>query len=339
MTSGGFTVGKNHVLAGEKYSGTLAAGFYFPNAPKDYIRRVIEIPYSVICGAKEGPTLCVTAGMDPTEYPSIAAAIKLSQEIKPSELRGNLIVVHVSNILGFWERKYISSVDYKQLAAVFPGDPLGSASEVMAFVIFSECISKSDAYIDLHGSDGPESMLGHSAYYVTGNAMVDEKSEAMAKALGHKYVEPHKIDMAQEGGLKRGPSYKISASSGIPSALSELGEADYMLEEESNGQFNAVKNVMRRLEMISDQAPLETENQKVVDNVTLDVQTAGLFFAKAKLGEYLEKDDVIGYVKDLFGNTLEVLRAPARGTVITMLHNPVVLPGEAVVLTYGLFKG
>jgi uncharacterized protein len=335
MSSSGLKIGNNLIRAGEKYSGALDAGFYFPNAPKDYIRRLIQIPYTVICGNEAGPTLCITAGMDPTEYPSIAAAIKLSREIEPGDIRGNLIVIHVSNILGFWERKYISSVDYKQLPGVFPGDPSGSPSDVMAHRIFSEFIAKSDAYIDLHGSDGPESMLGHSAYYITGDKEVDQRSEAIAKALGHKYVEPHKVEPGQE--QRKGVTYKVSAFYGIPSALSELGEADYMLEEESKGQFDAVRNVMRYLQMDKDESVLETVNQRTVDNLTLEVHSAGLFYQKAKLGEYLEKGDVIGYVKDLYGNTVETLRAPDKGAVITMLHNPVVVPGEAIVLTYGLF--
>jgi len=331
----GLTVDGREVHQGTKYASALNAGFYYPNAPKDYIRKLIQIPFTVICSKESGPTLCVTAGMDPTEYPAIAAAIKLSIDTKPENIRGNLIIVHVSNILGFWERKYISSTDYKQLTSVFPGDVGGSTTEVMAHHIFQKFISQANYYLDLHGSDGPESMLGHSAYYVTGNKNVDEKSEAMAKALGYKYVEPHVIDMTSEP--KRGATYKVSAMAGIPSALSELGEADYMYEEEVNGQFEAVRNVMRHLGMLNDEPARHTENQKIVDNTILYVNHSGLFYAKAKLGEFLEKDDVIGYVKDLYGNTLEVLKAPARGTIVTMLHNPVVEENEAVILTYALF--
>ena len=328
------TIAGREIQPGTKYSGVLNTGFYFPNAPRDYIRRVVEVPYTVICGREKGPTLCVTAGMDPTEYAAIAAAIKLSTEIGQEELHGNLIVVHVSNILGFWERKYVSSIDYKQLTSVFPGSPTGTTSEVMAYHLFQECISKAEYYLDLHGSDGPESMLGHSAYYITGDKDVDDQSQAMAKALGYKFVEPHEIDVTKEP--RRGSTYKVSAMSGIPSALSELGEADYLYETEMNGQYEAVRNVMRYLKMI-DEPVIKTENQKMVDNTMVEVTKSGLFFAKAKLGEYLEKEDIIGYVKDLFGNTIEVVKAPARGAIVTMLHNPVVEAGEVVVLTYALF--
>src|SRR5215472_12497229 len=104
MTAG-LKIEDREIRPGEKYVGALNAGFYFPNAPKDYIRRLIKIPYTVISGKEPGPTLCVTAGMDPTEYAAIAGAIKLSTETRPEHIRGNLIVVHVSNIPGFWERK------------------------------------------------------------------------------------------------------------------------------------------------------------------------------------------------------------------------------------------
>ena len=327
------TVAGREIQHGAKHTGALNAGFYFPNAPKDYIRRVVQIPYTVICGKEEGPTLCVTGGMDPTEYAAITGAIKLSTETKPEELSGNLIIVHVSNILGFWERKYISSIDYKQLTSAFPGNPTGTTTEIIAHHIFQQCILKANYYLDLHGSDGPESMLGHSAYYITGNREVDDRSEGMARALGYEYVEAHKIDMLTEP--KKGATYKVSAMRGIPSALSELGEADYLRGEETDGQYEAVRNVMRHLKML-DGPVRQTENQKVVDNTMVGVSHAGLFYAKAKLGEVLEKDEIIGHVKDLYGNVLEVVKAPARGTIVTMIHNPVVEPDEVIVLTYAL---
>ena len=65
------------IQPGTKITGTINAGFYFPNQPKDYIRKVVKVPYTVICGQQDGPTLCITGGMDPTEYAAITAAIKL----------------------------------------------------------------------------------------------------------------------------------------------------------------------------------------------------------------------------------------------------------------------
>jgi len=321
------------IQPGTKVSGTINAGFYFPNQPKDYIRKVVKIPYTVICGRQEGPTLCVTGGMDPTEYAAITAAIKLARDTKAEDLYGNLIIVHISNILGFWERKYISSIDFKQLTGVFPGNPTGTTTEVMAHHIFQQFMSKANYYLDLHGCDSHESMTGRSAFYRLGNPEVDSKSEEMAKALGHNWVVPHESKEANKSGP--GASYKIAALNGIPSALSELGEGDLLLEKETLGQYYAVINLMKYLGILKG-VPTRNERQKVVDVTMVGVDYNGLFYSRCLPGDVFEKDAILGEVKDVFGEVLETVRAPAKGVVLTMLHNPVVEAGEIVVLDYGL---
>ena len=323
------------VQRGTKFSGTINAGFFFPNQPKDYIRRIVQIPYTVIGGKENGPTFCATAGMDPTEYAAIAAAIKLSKDISPDNLKGNLIIVHISNILGFWERKYISSIDYKQLTGVFPGNSTGTTTEIMAHHIYQQFISKADYYLDMHGCDINESMTGRSAFYRIGNEQVDAKSQEMAKALGHNWVVPHEAKGANKDGP--GSSYKIAALNGIPSALSELGNGDVLLENEMMGQYNAVCNLMKYLGILNG-APKRNDKQRVVDVTMVGVHHDGLYYSRAMPGDTFEKDDVLGEVKDIFGEVVETVHAPARGVVLTMIHNPVVEAGEIVILDYGLLS-
>jgi predicted deacylase len=326
-------VAGKEVASGSKFSGVLNAGVFFPNQPKDYIRRIAQIPYTVIGGQHEGPTLCISGGMDPTEYAAIAGATKIARDTKPEDLHGNLIVVHISNIIGFWERKYVTTLDFKQLTAVFPGNPTGTITEIMAHNIFQNFISKANYYLDMHGCDSHESMTGRSAFYRVGNEQVDGKSEEMAKALGHNWVVPHDAKGASKNGP--GSSFKIAALNGIPSALSELGNGDVLRESEMMGQYNAVINLMKHLGMLSG-SPTTNERQKSVDVTMVTVSHDGLFYCNAMPGDVFEKDAVLGEVKDVFGEVVETVRAPAKGVILTMLHNPLVEAGEIVVLDYGL---
>jgi predicted deacylase len=316
---------------GTKTLGMLNCGTYFPNAPKDYIRAVAEVPFTVIRGVENGPTLCIAGGMDPTEYAGIAAVIKLSMEINPKTLRGTLILIHVANILGFWERKYVTSLDQKRLTSEFPGDAGGTITQSIAYHLFHECISKSNYYIELHGSDSPESMAPYSAFYRVGNEAVDAQSEALAKALGHKYVGAREELLGEE--LKSGP--RVASQNGIPSVISELGEGDRLLDDEVNAQFEAACNVMRHLGMLNGE-PKITRDQVVTPQTLITVNHNGLFYADAEVGDVLEKDAVIGTVRDLFGRELETVRAPAKGVVLCLIHNPVVQVGQPLVLIYGL---
>jgi len=316
---------------GAKTSGMLDCGTYFPNAPKDYIREVAEVPFSVIRGTEDGPTLAIAGGMDPTEYAGIAAVIRISREIDPKKLRGNLILIHVANILGFWERKYVTSLDQKRLTSEFPGDAGGTITQAIAYHIFHECIAKSNYYIELHGSDSPESIEPYSAFYRVGNEAVDAKSEALAKALGHRYVGAREELLGEE--LKSGP--RVANQNGIPSAISEVGEGDRLLDREVDAQFEAACNAMRHIGMLPGE-PRIPEDQVVTPQTLIRVNHSGLFYAQADVGAILKKGAPIGIVRDLFGDELETVRAPADGVVLCMIHNPVVQAGEPLVLIYAL---
>ncbi|NIQ00165.1 MAG: hypothetical protein GWM98_06840 [Nitrospinaceae bacterium] len=58
---------------------------------------------------------------------------------------------------------------------------------------------------------------------------------------------------------------------------------------------------------------------------------AGLFYRQAALGSFIEKDQTLGEVRDLYrGHTLETVTAPEEGYVVTLRDNPLVHEKELV---------
>ena len=55
------------------------------------------IPVTLINGTGEGKVLLLTAGVHPDEYPGIAAAIQLSNELRPEDISGGLVIVTMAN--------------------------------------------------------------------------------------------------------------------------------------------------------------------------------------------------------------------------------------------------
>jgi len=321
-------IGNKEFIRGTRTIGSLNAGSYFPNAPRDYLRKNIQIPFSVIVGEKEGPTICVSAGMDPTEYAAIGAAIKLSRDIKPENVNGVIIIIHVSNILGFWERRYISAVDGVQLPQNFPGRTTGRVTDVMAHTIFTECISKANFYIDLHGSDFPESMIPNSGYYLTDDDKVNRQSLEIAKASLSDYVLSFKPE-----GNKDGPVSSVAAASlqGIPSALLELGNGGVFSDLEITQYFGEIVNILKYLGII-DGNPTSNMNQRVLTSgySPFIVNNSGLFYYLVKPGQILSQNDIVGEVRDLYGETLEIIRAPSKCVYLGGVITPVVEPGQVM---------
>jgi predicted deacylase len=310
--------------------GVLEAGPYFPHV-RAKIRKWAQIPITVINGAKDGPTLCVTAGVHGTEYAGIAASIELSNTIKPKELSGALIIVHVVNPIAFEERNYICPIDGVNIQGTFPGNPDGSIGYIISSRVFNEAVLKANYWIDLHGGDTHESEIGCAHFYRTGNPEIDSKSEGMSRALGFEYIT------VSEKGQGKGSSYRVGPEHGIPTTLCECGQGDKLLKEEYMRVYEGILNVMRYLKMLEGEYK-KTEGQKIVPVTWIGVNSGGLFYTDIKPGDILEKGEVIGVVRNLKGEVLETVRAPTKGVNLLMIHNPVVEPGGKVILSWGILE-
>lgn len=309
---------------GTRKIGNLDIGPYFKHK-KAKIRSFIRVPYTVIKGIEKGPTLCITAGVHGTEYAGIAAAIRLSKEINPKDLHGQLLIIHVVNVPAFKQREYICPIDGINIQGIWPGKMGDSISYLIAYRIFNDFISKATHYLDLHGADIHESEIGFSHFHRIGDNKIDEISENMARSLGFKY-----ITVSQEGG--EGNSYRVGPEHKIPSVVCELGQGDKLLLDESSRVYDGIINLMRYLKMIKEK-PYSFKNQ-IIRTRKIGVQNEGLFYSKAKPGDIFSKGDILGTIKNLKGDIIEKIHAPSKGIILLMIHNPLVEPGEKI-MTWG----
>jgi len=288
----------------------------------------VEVPFTVIRGSSDGPTLCITAGVHGTEYGGIGAAIRLSSQVEPKELRGTLIIVPIVNVPGFEARTYVCPIDDVNIQGSFPGKTDGTIAHLISYAVFKEFISKSNYYLDLHGEHIHESSTGWAAFFETGNEEIDAQSEQMAKALGFEYI----WRTTKAGPMPKGTSWRIGPENGIPTALAEPGgSSDRFLPEVASTMCERLLNVMRHLRMIKEEARA-TERQKTVAHfVPLTVRQGGLFHVHVKPGDVVSRDDVIGEVMNLQGEIIETVRSPTEGVVLTLFHNAVVNPGDKTV--------
>lgn len=326
-----FEVAGLKVEPGTRQRGYLRAGPYFYHK-RAYIRRYVLIPFTVVRGVKDGPTLVQTAGCHPTEYSGIDATIKLSNAINPEELTGTFIGVPCMNIPGFWDRSYINPIDGKNMQGLFPGRPDGTISEKMAYTIFN-LTSKADYHIDCHGGCIHESNLWLIIFYNTGEDDVEKKSEAMVRASGIKYL--------WYIGIHKGALGFELAKRGIPAVTYELNTGDRLLPEESSAIFEGTSNIMRHLGMLEGKSklikgqPATTEDQEqetLILSKSAYFTKGGLFHTDVKTGDLLNEGQVIGTVTDLWGELVETIHAPATGRVLGTINNPLVRPGDGVLM-------
>ena len=284
-------------------------------------------PIVTVCGAKTGPVLFVNAGVHGGEYPAIEAVIRLGRTLDPKAIAGTVILMPVLNLPAFKNRTmFVCPVDNVNPNRVFPGDPNGSYSEQMTHALINEFVVHADAYIDLHGGDSPEALVPFTICRggaEPGQAVepVDVKSKELAIAFGLPYV----LTVSRPIQAAKGSSsYVAAAERGIPAVLAEAGGVGQLQEDAVELLVAGVKRVMAHLGMI----------EPVVDTTTATTPTvltafewvyakdAGMFYPGVAAGDLVQKDQEIGRIGSLFGDTLETVIAPVTGRVLFLTINP-----------------
>jgi len=276
---------------------------------KDHIHvsgTAIHIPHIILSGDHDGPILLITAGIHNAEFVGIQAAIELSREIDPAELRGTVVIVPLANISGF-ENRTMSMVyeDGKNLNRVFPGDKSGTEADRLAHMLFSTFISLADAYIDLHSGDGFEELTPY-VYYL-GDTEVEKKAASMAACVDVAYCVKSRC--------RTGGAYNLAAVNGVPSILIERGQLSQMPREQVERDKSDVLNVMKMLGIIEGE-PVAHE-KLMLRETEMFAPATGCWYPAKHAGDRLKRGERIGIIKDYFGDSILEITAPED---CVMLH-------------------
>lgn len=302
---------------------SLAAG----KTIKDHIHvrgTQIRIPHVVLCGEQPGKTVVITAGIHNAEYIGIQAAIELSQEIDPSEIRGNLVIIPLVNRSGF-ENRTMSLVyeDGKNLNRVFPGSENGTEAEKLAKVVFDEFIAKADAYIDLHCGDGFETLTPY-VYYV-GKAPCAAVAKEMTDCVKTEYRVCSKC-------LSSG-AYNEASMRGIPSVLIERGQLSLINKEEIKADKEDVINILRYLEVIKGEYIIYPKTDII--EYSDDAPTTGCWYPNMKVGDRFRKGETFGEIRDYFGKIIHTAVATQDGVLIHQCSSLNIIK-DGPMVTYGV---
>lgn len=288
----------------------------------------IELPVTIICGEKEGKTVFISGGVHNAEYLGIQTAIEIAHEVLPSQLSGNLIILHLMNVTGF-EHRTMSLVyeDEKNLNREFPGSEQGTVADKICHTVVTEFQKNADYYIDLHCGDGYEELTPY--VYSVGAAApeVVHKAREMAKMVNVPYLV--------QSPCSSGGSYNYAGSCGIPSILIERGCMGRWSEEEVKLGKEDVRNVLRYLGVLEGEVSERTYHPIDVGTVIYkNAEHTGCWYPSKKVGDTFKKGEILGQVKDYFGNVLETCVAEMDGILLYQVGSLSIIKGGTMV-AYG----
>ncbi len=282
--------------------GTKVNGFI--NVPGTAVR----MPIILANGVNEGQTLLVTAGIHGGEYPSIEAGIRFGSQLNPTEMSGQIIVMSPVSLNAFHARQaFLVPEDGKNLNRQFPGKALGTMAERMAYTIMTEVVAHIDAWVDLHGGDIPESLVPFSGYIEAADLAVNDRSRALAAAFGIEYV----VKPSYLGGT----SIAAAAALNIPALLAEAGQLGILDEPNTEMLLNGCWNVARFMKIVlGSVSPIQL--REFASWPWVRAEHTGCWYPAVKIGDMVDVGQVVGRVKDYFGNVIAEYKAPASGLVL-----------------------
>jgi predicted deacylase len=143
---------------------------------------VIPVPIAVLDGG-EGPSVLLTAGNHGDEYEGQAVLRDLIRELDPARLRGRLIVLPALNLPAVLAGRRDSPIDGGNLNRLFPGDPNGGPTAMLAHFVDTELLPRVAWALDFHSGGSSMEYLPCAMVRATDDAALATKLEAAMRAM------------------------------------------------------------------------------------------------------------------------------------------------------------
>ena len=321
ITIGSLTAERGQVVRGFLDVGETATG-------------PVQLPLAIINGTHDGPTLCLTGGVHATEYASIAAVMRLINEIRPQELHGCILAVPVVSMHMFAARlPFVSPLDGVNLNKIAPGGD-GSISAIVARSLFDEVISRAQYHIDFHAGDFGEMLLAFAGYSLTGDEKLDREGEALARIF-----TPQVFCLAPRGTtLPPSPGFVANAAAqkGIVSILAEAGGNGTLEEPDIAVHVDGARNVMRYLRMIEGDPQISGPQILATDWHNTRATRSGLLWLKVAVGDRVSEGQEVAEIWDIFGRPVEKVRAEKPGLAMLVWNHKAVNTGDPIVRCWSI---
>ncbi|WP_395838361.1 succinylglutamate desuccinylase/aspartoacylase family protein [Archangium violaceum] len=288
------------------------------------------IPITLVHGSRPGPVLALIAGVHGSEYAPILALQRVRPLLEPARLAGTVILVHAANVPAFLGRTiYTGPVDGKNLNRSFPGNPEGTVTERIAYVLREQILRRADVVVDLHAGDANEALRPWTGYYAKhGSPEVIARSRELAIAFGVDHIVLFPMEnLSFEKALYTGAA---AVALGKPSFDVEVGGLGRATPEQLALIERGVFSLLRHLRMLEGK-PSPVEHPIFIERrANLKSEVEGFFYPTVEVGQWVRTGSLVGYVTDFFGNRIAEHRAPHGGVVLVLFGTPPVRPGETV---------
>ena len=159
-----------------------------PYSGDDSAWGAVMIPVTVVRNG-EGPTALLTGANHGDEYEGPIALWCLATELNAEAISGRVIIVPAMNYPAFRAGKRTSSIDGGNMNRVFPGDPDGTITQIVADYFSRTLLPLADYVIDIHSGGKTMKFAPFGAAHV----LDDKEQQARCVAAVEAFNAPYSM--------------------------------------------------------------------------------------------------------------------------------------------------
>jgi predicted deacylase len=270
----------------------------------------VYIPVIIARGRKDGPVVGLTAAVHGNELNGIPVIQKVFTEIDVNLLCGTVIGVPVVNVPSFFRRKrrFIDGVD---LNHIMPGKKNGNVSQVYAYRFMQRVVRQFDYLLDLHTA----SFGRINSYYIRAD-LNNEQTKKMALLQNSQII----VNNPPSDGTLRGAAAEL----GIHAITLEVGNPNLFQKGMIRSSLTGIHNLLVYLGMTEGDID-EAIVAPVIcsDSYWLYTSSGGLLSVLPNITDKIKQDQLIGIMRNVFGEVVAEYHAPEDGVVIGKSVSPV----------------
>lgn len=290
----------------------------------------MPIPVTVINNG-QGPTLVMAGGNHGDEYEGQIAISRLAQEIELRQVRGRLILLPMLNFPAAQAGTRTSPIDGGNLNRLFPGDPNGSPSEMIAHYYEEVVMPLADYAIDLHSGG---SSLFYPATLLRGMGQSPEETAAL-KQMQEALDLPYAWVFTSGGGRASTARTAMGAANrkGVVNVMAELGGAGVVTPDVLKRTERGLRRLMHCLGMLPDYTPDAADGTRELNaRGSVYAYETGVFEPFKAIGDPVSEGEVVGLVHhpDTPQKAPDKVTSPYTGIVLCQRAMASVRRGDAV---------
>lgn len=279
----------------------------------------IKIPVYIFNAPEEGPTVLFQGGLHGDEINGVETCKRmLVNEYFSNLKKGCVIVIPLLNVYGFIH--FSRDATGKDVNRSFPGAKSGSMASRIAYYHTHEILSHIDFGVDFHTGGGMRNNYPQIRY------TPDIKQ---SKELADIFNAPFQFESSL---IKK--SFRATAQKNdIPIIVYEGGESMRFDEYAINEGIRGSLRLLHHFEMLNAPKRIIKKKKETIElsnRKWIRARKAGIFTPYIENGKKIEKDQVLGYITDAYGNRNTVIKAPFDGYVFCINNHPLVSQGDAL---------